>query len=257
MKLSLKYILKLSALTLAVAALSACSDDERIVEVEVPVETIVEVPVEVIVEVPAPAPVPVDFVYQVTVTNMTAAQPLSPVAVVAHDSGNLWKVGEAASVALEVLAEGGDNSGVLATGGALSSAGGAGPIGPGSSDTIEIAVQDKSDALLSFATMLVNTNDAFAGLDAYNLGGLSEVGMSYTTVLPTLDAGTEFNSEAAGTMPGPADGGEGYNPTRSGRGVVYFHPGVVTSDDGLDTSVLTVAHKFDNPAVRVTVTRTQ
>jgi hypothetical protein len=103
----------------------------------------------------------------------------------------------------------------------------------------------------------VNTNDGFAGLDAWNLGNLIEAGMSWSTTLPTLDAGTEVNSEAAGTIPGPADGGEGYNPTRSGRGIVYFHPGVVTSDDGLDQSVLLAEHKFDNPSVQVTVTRIQ
>lgn len=251
MKLQSKNIVKLGLLAVSISAISACSDDTEFVEVEVPVERIVEV------EVPAPVPEPVNFVYQVTVTNMTAAQPLSPVAVVAHETGNLWYVGQAASVELEQLAEGGDNSGLLATAGALATAGGAAPIGPGNSETIEITVVDKEDALLSFATMLVNTNDAFAGLDAYNLESLSEAGMSWTTVLPTLDAGTEMNNEAAGTIPGPADGGEGYNPTRSGRGIVYYHQGAVTSDDGLDSSVLTAAHKFDNPSVRVTVTRVQ
>jgi hypothetical protein len=188
---------------------------------------------------------------------MTAAQPLSPVAIIAHESGNLWHVGQAASVELEQLAEGGDNSSMLASGGALTTVGGNAPIEPGNSETIEITIMDKSDALLSFATMLVNTNDGFAGLDAWNLGNLIEAGMSWSTTLPTLDAGTEVNSEAAGTIPGPADGGEGYNPTRSGRGIVYFHPGVVTSDDGLDQSVLLAEHKFDNPSVQVTVTRIQ
>jgi hypothetical protein len=249
MKLFNNNVLKISAVAFTLASISACSDDERIVEVEVPVERIVEVP--------APIPVPVEYVYQVNVTNITAAQPLSPVAVVAHASGNLWKVGEAASVELERLAEGGDNSALLARHDALASIGGAGPIAPGNSEMLEITVLDTSEALLSFATMLVNTNDAFAGLDAYPLANLSEVGMSWTTVLPTLDAGTESNTEAAGTIPGPADGGEGYNPTRSGRGIVYFHQGAVTADDGLSTSVLSVAHKFDNPSVRVTVTRVE
>jgi len=247
MKMQYKNALQLSLLAASLVALSACSDDEKIVEV----------PVEVIVEVPAPEPVPVDFVYQVTVTNLTAAQPLSPIGVVLHDAGHLWTVGQAASVALELMAEGGDNSGILAMGGALVTASGMAPIGPGNSETLEVTVQDKSDALLSFATMLVNTNDAFTGLDAYNLGNLSEVGMSWSAVLPTLDAGTEVNSEAAGTIPGPADGGIGYDPMRIGAGVVTFHSGVVSVDDGLPTSVLGGQHKFDNPSVRVFVTRMQ
>ncbi|WP_395339698.1 spondin domain-containing protein [Ningiella sp. W23] len=251
MRMQTTHLSKIMLVIAGVALISACDDDERIVEVEVPVETIVEV------EVPAPIPDPVDFVYSVTVTNLTSSQPVSPVAVVAHESGNLWTVGQAASVALEQLAEGGDNSGVLATGGALASASGAAPIGPGGSETIEITVRDKSDSLLSFATMLVNTNDAFAGLDAFNLGNLSEVGMMHTSVLPALDAGTEVNSEASGTIPGPADGGEGYNPMRLGQSVVSYHPGVVSSDDGLATSVLDASHKFDNPTLRVTVMRLQ
>jgi hypothetical protein len=249
MKLPSRNTYKLCVLAFSIAALSACSDDTDVVEV--PVDRIVEI------EVPAPVPEPVTFIYQITVTNMTAAQPLSPVAIIAHESGNLWHVGQAASVELEQLAEGGDNSSMLASGGALTTVGGNAPIEPGNSETIEITIMDKSDALLSFATMLVNTNDGFAGLDAWNLGNLIEAGMSWSTTLPTLDAGTEVNSEAAGTIPGPADGGEGYNPTRSGRGIVYFHPGVVTSDDGLDQSVLLAEHKFDNPSVQVTVTRIQ
>ena len=81
------------------------------------------------------------------------------------------------------------------------------------------------------------------------------VGDSWTATAGVYDAGTEVNSEAAGTMPGPADGGEGFNATRTDTGYVAMHPGVVSGDDGLTNSVLTVQHKFDNPAVRIMVTR--
>lgn len=249
MKILSKEAFKLWLLAASVAAISACSGDDTIVEV--PVDRIVEV------EVPAPVPVPVDYIYEVSITNMTGAQILSPVALVAHESGYLWQVGSAASVALERLAEGGDNSELLINSHALSSVGGAGPIAPGASETIQITIQDNAEARLSFATMLVNTNDAFAGLNAWSLSYLSEAGMSWTTVLPALDAGTEVNSEAAGTIPGPADGGEGYNPMRNDRGIVSLHPGVVSASDGLDTSVLSVDDKFDNPSVKVTVSRLQ
>lgn len=227
--------------------LSACSDDE-IVEVEVPVETIVEV------EVPAPEPVPVDVSYEVTLTNLTNGQPMSPAALVLHESGNLFSVGEVPSVALERMAEGAETEELLALG--LASASGAGVIAPGSSETISVTVQDVTDAKLSITTMLVNTNDAFTGLDALDLSEF-EVGDTWTANANAYDSGTEVNSEAAGTMPGPADGGEGFNAIRTDTGFVSMHPGVVSGDDGLTESVLTVQHKFDNPVMRITVTRVE
>ena len=223
-----------------VFGLSACSDDDVIKEVEV------------IVEVPAPVPVPVDYSYQITVTNLTNSQPLSPVGVVLHQAGNLWTVGGVPSVELEKMAEGGDNSGLLALG--VASASGAGAIGPGGSETINVTVQDVMDAKLTVATMLVNTNDGFSGLNAWDLSIL-ELGDTWTTVAGVYDAGSEVNSEAAGTMPGPADGGEGFNAMRQDTGYVAMHPGVVSADDGLSNSVLGVEHKFDNPAIRIMVTR--
>jgi hypothetical protein len=51
------------------------------------------------------------------------------------------------------------------------------------------------------------------------------------------------------------DGGEGFNATRTDTGYVAMYTGVVSSDDGLTHSVLTVQHKFDNPAVRIMVLR--
>lgn len=220
--------------------LVACGDDTK--------------EVEVIVEVPAPVPTPVDVSYQITVTNLTHDQPLSPLAVVLHDSGNLWTIGGVPSVELERMAEGGDNSGLLSLG--LVSASGAAPIGPGANETVEITIQDKTDAYLSVASMLVNTNDGFSGLNAWHLDNLA-VGESWTTTLGVYDAGTEVNSELAGTIPGPADGGEGFNAMRADTGFVAMHPGVVTSDDALASSVLTAKHKFDNPALRITVMRSQ
>ena len=234
--------LHITSLMILSLGLSACSDD--VVEVEVIRE----------VEVPAPVPVPVDVSYQISVTNLTTSQPLSPVAIVLHASGNLWTVGGVPSVELEMMAEGGDNSGLLTLG--MASASGAGAIGPGGNETISVTVQDITDAKLTVASMLVNTNDAFSGLNAWDLGQLA-VGDSWTTTAGVYDAGSEVNSEAMGTMPGPADSGEGFNAMRSDTGYVAMHPGVVSLDDGLSSSVLSVEHKFDNPALRITVTRTE
>ena len=206
-----------------------------------------------------PAPVPpadVSYSYEVTVQNITQGQPLSPVGVALHGDAVMWEVGMPASAALEVLAEGGDNSDFSASEGVMASASGAGPIAPGSSETITVTVINEPDTFISVATMLVNTNDAFAGVTGHALGEL-EVNQSMTMVLPVLDAGTEANSEVAGTIPGPADGGEGYNAERDDADLVSFHPGVVSAQDGLKMSVLTAAHRFDNPAVKLTITRVE
>ena len=206
-----------------------------------------------------PAPVPnadVSYSYEVTVHNMTQGQPLSPVGVALHGDVVMWEVGMPASEALEVLAEGGDNSDFTASEGVVAFASGAGPIAPGSSETITVTVVNEPDTFISVATMLVNTNDAFAGVTGHALGEL-EVNQSMTVALPVLDAGTEANSEVAGTIPGPADGGEGYNAERDDADVVSFHPGVISAEDGLTMSVLSAAHRFDNPAVKLTITRVE
>ena len=70
------------------------------------------------------------------------------------------------------------------------------------------------------------------------------------------DAGTEANTEEAATLV-TAPGGEGFNAERDDVDFVAMHPGVVGNQDGLTNSALTGAHRFDNPAVKITVTRTE
>jgi len=105
-------------------------------------------------------------------------------------------------------------------------------------------------------TMLVNTNDGFSGINQLAVGQLN-VGESLEVRGVVYDAGTESNSEMAGTIPGPADGGEGFNALRDDRAdQVTMHTGVVSADDGLAESILTQQHRFDNSAVSIRVTRT-
>jgi len=237
-------LIKLGVVTSMFALLAACSDNDN----DLPTPPTPPTP---------PAPAPVVYSYEVTVTNLTNAQPLSPVAVVLHNEGNLFNLGETASEALEVMAEGGDNSGLLEVSVALSAGSTEDPVMPGASATIEVMVEDTMPMHISLATMLVNTNDAFTGVNARSIADL-EVGESISLVTSSYDAGTEANSEMMGTIPGPADGGEGYNAERDDRqDVVTMHSGVVSVDDGLSTSVLTQAHKFDNPTMRVVITRSQ
>ncbi len=198
--------------------------------------------------------------FDVTVLNLTAGQPLSPAALIAHDdSFSVFTVGQAASDALELLAEGGDNSEVIASANdQYAAALGTGIITPAGSETISISFTPENNmAYLSLSTMLVNTNDAITGFNNFDTRSLV-VGESVTITGITYDSGTEANSEAAGTIPGPADGGEGFNANRDDiADQVTAHAGVITSDDGLSSSVLTAAHRWDNPTIRVTITRTE
>ncbi len=62
---------------------------------------------------------------------------------------------------------------------------------------------DADNLRLSIATMLVDTNDAFTGLNAMDISNM-EVGDSRAFMAPSWDSGTEANLETADTMPGPA-----------------------------------------------------
>jgi len=210
----------------------------------------------VMVVEPEPMPTPVTYSYEVMVTNLTNAQPVSPVAVVLHDEGNVWQLGEMASNALEVLAESGDNSGLLAESFVMASASGADVIMPGASETVSVSITDMMPSKLSVVTMLVNTNDAFSGFNAMDIANL-EVGESISLRTGSYDAGTEKNTESMASIPGPAAGGEGYNEARDDVDFVAMHPGVVSMDDGLMSSALTQAHRFDNPTLAITFTRTE
>jgi hypothetical protein len=103
--------------------------------------------------------------------------------------------------------------------------------------------------------MLVNTNDGFTGVTDMLIGDL-RAGESRSFYAQVYDAGTELNTETAATVPGPAVGGEGYNPDRMDAGFVSVHGGVVTRDDGLSTSTLDESHRFMGTTAKIQVTRT-
>ena len=184
------------------------------------------------------------FTYSVNVTNLTAGQPMSPVLIT---SSSIYHVGESASAGLEKLAEGGDNSEPLST----DSVSGTGLLTPSSSEILTINTQKQT---LSIATMLVKTNDAFAGIESYDVASL-KVAQSTTLFLNVYDAGTETNDETNTTVPGL--GGEGYNAERETANIVTLHSGIISKNDGLVTSNLNSLEKFNNPALKVVITRTK
>jgi len=195
--------------------------------------------------------------FEITVTNLSANQPLSPLAALLHDADyKAWSIGGMASDGLEVLAEGGDNSTFISDDAAMlmTSASGLAPVGPGGSDTLTVTADLASVMQITLASMLVNTNDAFTGTTGLDVSDLA-VGESMNQTLPIYDAGTEANDELAGTIPGPVDGGEGFNAVRDDVDFVARHPGVVTQNDGYSSSVLDESHRFDSPIAKLVVKR--
>lgn len=218
---------------------------------------------------PEPTPEPQVRSYSVVVTNLTGGQPFSPFVLAAHTNAvQLFAVGEAASEPLEQLAEAGDNtvlrSALAANSAVFAEEGGAGVVMPGASETLALSLSlteaQLADIRVSGVTMLVNTNDAITGANGIDVTNLA-LNDSITLTANVYDAGTEANSETADTVPGPAAAGgaqEGFNSLRDDvRDAVHAHPGVVTADDGLPSSTLGAAERFDNPALRLVITRTE
>ena len=212
---------------------------------------------------PPPPPPPATASFDVTVSNLTNAQPLSPIAVIAHQDGyRVFTVGTAATPMFEVMAEGGDNRALLTVAAddamVTTTASGAAPIGPSGSETVTIGMLESelSGLQISVSTMLVNTNDAFTGISGEAVENMA-VGDSLWFYGVAYDAGTEADSELAADIPGPAVGGEGYNAVRDDQlDRVAMHSGVVSQNDGFAASSLTWQNRFDNPVVQIRIERT-
>jgi hypothetical protein len=113
---------------------------------------------------------------------------------------------------------------------------------PGTAATYTVSARGPY-ARLSLLTMLVNTNDAFTGLDSVRLRGRERV--VYTRA---YDAGSERNNELAAFIPGPCCG----NPfVRDPEGaLVRKHPGIQGGAD-LDPAV----YGWSGPVARITIER--
>lgn len=189
--------------------------------------------------------------YTVTIKNNTTGQPFSPPAIVAHTSAaSLFTPGSAASSGIQAIAENGDTGPLVA---ALSTSPAvyqvvalSAPILPGASATATINAP--RGALISVATMLICTNDAFTGVNSVALGSGSQ-----SLQANAYDAGTEANTEltadivdpcgAAGPVAHPADG----NGHTAEQGVIAMHPGIRGG------AGLTNAHAWTNPVATITV----
>ena len=183
---------------------------------------------------------------RVSVTNLTANQPLSPVLVSLHRGEPAWRAGAPASAALERLAEGGDGSALaaeLAAAGGIVDASGSAPVAPGGRDSFELRFPAADDAVLTVATMLVNTNDGFTGLHGVRL----RAGHTVSVRVNAYDAGSEMNNQLASHIPGPA-GGSPFVRDPEGA-VIQMHPGLVPGVGDIDTSV----YGWTGPVAKITV----
>lgn len=199
---------------------------------------------------------PLTSEYKIEVTNNSKNQPLSPMTLVTSTKPNyVFELGKPASVALEKIAEGGDNSMLLTDASSELfnvevAKSGDSLILPGATDSMTITRLNTSAKFLSLVSMLTNTNDGFIG-EHVDLSKL-DVGDSKTINAVAWDAGTEPNTET----PESLVSSEGFNPSRDGDvNFVHTHPGVISSQDGLQGSALLADARFSSPVARITITR--
>ncbi|MEL4418141.1 spondin domain-containing protein [Shewanella algae] len=206
---------------------------------------------------------------EISINNLTHGNHFTPLLIAAHDgNSHLFQAGEPASSALQKMAEGGDISelqqAVTANNGVIVANPAAGLLAPGA--RVEKVMLD-SGALthLSLVAMLLPTNDAFVGLDGWEIPSTPG---SYTLYLNAYDAGTEANDEqiTGGGAPGvpgiptAPDGMGGQNGTGvmddSSNDRVHIHPGLLgdTDPNGGISDVDSRIHRWLNPVAALIVT---
>ena len=209
--------------------------------------------------------------YDVTIENLTTGQPLTPPVVATHrKSLRLFESGTMASEGIREVAENGNLAPLveaLEADGRVSevvvAAGDPPPVLPGSSVSFTIDSTLRRGRI-SFASMLICTNDGFTGVTQLRLPRV--VGHTVSRDGIAYDAGTEINTEDFADIVPPcqalsgvssADAGTGVsNPELAENGYVAPHDGILGD---LPTSDLTVAdHNWDitAPTSRISVTRT-
>ena len=205
--------------------------------------------------------------YKVTITNLTPGQPLTPPVIATHSrSSGIFSLGEASRSEVQALAENG-NSVPLVT--ALSGDSqvkdiveGTAPIlpandpgGSGFPSSVSFTIEAGHKArYLSFASMLICTNDGFTGLDSVKLPRFTK-----TVYSVAYDARSEINTEYFGDMVPPCQGligvtgdpGTGSsNPSLAEDGIVIPHVGI---NGGVDLHP--EIHGWSDPVAKIVITR--
>lgn len=197
---------------------------------------------------------------EVTITNLTRGQIISPVVVASHNARfePLFQLGSPASAELAYVAE---DAILMPLIDALSADrdvhdvqtvfGESDVIMPGESASVVVEVKGRFQRL-SMAGMLVTTNDAFFALRSVRVPS-DGTSIHYS---PAYDAGSEANTEDCAFIPGPPCGNAKVRDTAGAEGYVHIHAGIhgVPDVDGvrdLDPSM----HDWRNPVAEIAVTR--
>ena len=204
--------------------------------------------------------------YEITITNLTRGQWLTPPATATHArTFDPFDVGKRASEGIQQIAENGnlgpftdvldssmsvfDWKVALATPELL-------PLGPGQAVTFRLD-GDHRARWLSFVSMLICTNDGFTGVDSVRLP--RHVGQPKTFTTRAFDAGTEINTEAWADLVPPCamltgfgdQGGTGVsNPDLAEHGRIHPHRGILGGAD-----LVPAIHGFSGAISKVEVTR--
>ena len=205
----------------------------------------------------------------IEITNLTQAIVFTPFLVATHSDNHLFfQSGTSASNALQAMAEGGDISALMtnatASGATVVANPNMGLLMPGKM-VASFSIEAAEGSMLSIVSMLLPTNDGFAGLDSWTVPKPGK----YTINVNAYDAGTEVNNElivAGAGGPGaigiPADpggmagtGGSGVTNSEENM-MVHIHRGNLGDADqkaGLSDLNNTV-HRWLNPVLKVTIT---
>lgn len=204
--------------------------------------------------------------YEVAVRNISSGQPFTPPLTVTHNAyADLYTVGSTASFGIKEIAENGNldplvnalsnnpNIGDLV----VAVAGNPPPVMPGQTVKFRITAPEGND-YLSFASMLICTNDGFTGLDAVKLP--KYVGQEAGYGLRGYDAGTEINTEDFADIVPPCQGLVGIssddagtgasNPALAENGVITVHSNVQGGDD-----LVPGVHGWNDPVGKVRIRR--
>lgn len=228
----------------------------------------------------------------VSITNLTQGMLFTPRLLVAHtDNVDLFEPGTSASEGLTAIAEGGDTSVLSAELDASSTADQRhetfGGLLEAASTSADYTFETNDHPYLSLVTMLVPTNDAFAGLDRWEIPTAPG---TYTVTLNAYDSGTEANDEINSgntvlTGPGGTSlGGVGVpgmatpEPTQvnlgsgatgvalesvggviddsAAEGLIHIHRNVLgdTNPNGGRSDLDSTVHRWLNPVARMTIT---
>ena len=184
---------------------------------------------------------------RVTVTNdgPEGGTFLTPTWVAIQDGNfDVYNAGEAAAGYLEALAEDGTTdpisnafagSGAVGQDGVVTGPDGlaAGPLDPGESGSIVLTVDPRQSQFLSYASMVIPSNDAFIaspddpqGIRIFDDDGNFVGGGDQATGADVLDAGTEVNTEDDAAFLNQTAPNTGVDE----GGVVSLHPGFIGSE---------------------------